>query len=115
MAKKEKTNKSSDSLLLKALHGRLLSTEFFRKHWWQVLLLMAMILIYITNRYNCQTRIEILETLNEELIITHTEYIKERGTYMSNTRETAMQHLVDSLQLNLKIQNQPPYHISVKQ
>lgn len=115
MATKEKKEKqASDSWLLRALHGRLISTEFFQHHWKSVLLLMFMILIYITNRYNAQTSIETLENLKEEYIITHTEFIKERGLYMSNTRETAMQHLVDSLHLNLHIQNQPPYQLSSK-
>lgn len=115
MAKKEKKDKrSSDSWLLRALHGRLISTEFFQRHWKGIVLLMFMILIYITNRYNAQTSIEILENLQEEYVITHTEFIKERGLYMSNTRETAMQHLVDSLHLKLHIQNQPPYQLSSK-
>lgn len=98
--------------MLKALHGKLISTDFFQRHWKIIVLVMFMVLIYITNRYNSRSSEEKLVELRKEYVITHTEFVKERGRYMSNTRETSMQQLVDSLHLDLHIQSQPPYKLS---
>jgi len=102
----------SDSLTIRALHGRLLSTDFFRRHWLPVLGVVAMLMIYITNRYTCQTQMETIQRLERELEVSKTERIRERSTYMSRIRESKMQMMVDSLRLGLTVQEQPPYRIT---
>lgn len=52
---------------------------------------MVAILIYITNRYQCLTRMEDIRKLEQELEIVETERIRERSTYMSRIRESSMQ------------------------
>lgn len=112
--KKKQPKVASDTWLLKALHGKLLSTDFFAKNWGKILCVLIMILIYITNKYNCQTRMETIQTLTRRLEVVETERIRERSTYMSRTRESGMQQLVDSMHLNLHIQEQPPFTIPYK-
>ena len=104
----------SDSLLLRALHGRLLSTDFFAQNWLKLLLLIVMILIYITNKYQCQTRMEEIRSLTRELEVIETERVRVRSEYMSRTRESAMQELVDTMHLGLRVQDRPPYRLSRK-
>lgn len=103
--------RQADSLMLKALHGRLLSTDFFRRHWLPVLGVVAMLMIYITNRYTCQTQMETIQRLERELEVAKTERVREKSTYMSRIRESKMQHKVDSLRLGLTVQDRPPYRI----
>lgn len=105
--------KSNDSLLLRTLHGRLLTTDFFAKNWLKVLLLIIMILVYITNKYQCQTRMEKIRALEQELEIVETERVRVRSEYMSRIRESAMQQLVDTMRLNLQVQERPPFKISL--
>ncbi len=112
--KNKPQKKKSDSLLLKALHGKILSTDFFARNWGKILVVMVMLLIYITNKYQCQTRMETIQSLTRRLEVVKTESIRERSTYMSRTRESEMQQLVDSMHLNLHIQERPPYQISYK-
>ena len=115
MAKTEDTAKkknSNDSLLLRALHGRLISTDFFAKHWLKVIIAIVMILIYITNKYQCLTKMETIRALEQELEIVETERVRVRGEYMSLIRESSMQNLVDSLHLGLQVQERPPFKIS---
>lgn len=115
MAKKEddiKKKKDNDSFLLRALHGRLLTTDFFAKNWLKVLLFTVMVLIYITNKYQCQTRMEQIRALEQELEIVETERVRVRSEYMSRIRESAMQQLVDTMRLNLQVQDRPPFKIS---
>lgn len=110
----DKTKKRTDNLLLRTLHGRILSSDFFVVHWKSVLLAMFMVLIYINNRYQCATRMEQIRRLEQQLEIVETERIRERSRYMSQIRESSMQNLVKKMNLGLAIQDQPPYKIKTK-
>lgn len=101
-----------DNLLVKLINGRLLSSDFFARHWKSVLLAILMVLIYITNRYQCLTRMEEICRLEQELEVVETERIRVRSTYMSRIRESSMQEMVDTMHLNLRIQDKPPYKLS---
>ena len=72
---------------------------------------MVMLLVFITNRYQCLTRMEEIRKLEQTLEVVETERIRERSTYMSRIRESSMQELVDTMHLHLKIQDQPPYKL----
>ena len=104
---------AKDSLMLRTLHGRLLSTDFFRRHWLPVLGVVVMLMIYITNHYTCQTQMETIQRLERELEVAKTERIREKSTYMSRIRESRMQHKVDSLRLGLTVQEQPPFRLRI--
>ena len=103
-----------DSFMLRALHGRILSTDFFRRYWWIVLGSVVMLMIYITNRYTCQTQMETIRTLQKELEVAKTERVRAKSAYMSRIRESQMQHMVDSLNLGLTIQDKPPFRLDDK-
>jgi hypothetical protein len=70
-----------------------------------------MLMIYITNRYTCQTQMETIQRLEHELEVAKTERIREKSTYMSRIRESKMQQKVDSLRLGLTTQERPPYRL----
>ena len=110
-SRNKKNNADNDSLLLRALHGRLLSTDFFAHNWIKLLMLIVMILIYITNKYQCQTHMEEIRKLTRQLEVLETERVRVRSEYMSRTRESAMQELVDTMHLGLNVQTRPPYRI----
>ena len=69
-------------------------------------------MVYITNRYQCLTRMEEIRKLEHELAIVQTERIRERSEYMSRIRESSMQELVDTMHLNLRVQDKPPYRLA---
>jgi hypothetical protein len=54
---------------------------------------------------------EVIRKLEKELEVVKTERIRERSTYMSNIRETAMRERIDSLHLGLSIQERPPFQL----
>ncbi len=101
-----------DSFMLRALHGRIISIDFFRRNWLVVLAAVLMLMVYITNRYKCQTQMESIRTLERELEVAKTERIRAKSAYMSRIRESSMQHMVDSLRLGITVQDQPPFRIS---
>jgi len=102
-----------DSLLLRALHGRLLTADTFAHYWLHILLVLFMVLVYINNKYSCQTSMEEIRRLNHRLEVVETERVRVRGEYMSRIRESSMQELVDTMHLGLRVQTQPPYHLSM--
>lgn len=111
-AKSGAGKRSGGSLVSRFFHGRLISIEFFKRHWLPVLVSVLLILVYITNKYSYQTRVETANALRKELEVIKTEYIRQRSLYMSNTRESAMRRRIDSIGLDLTYQVQPPYTLS---
>lgn len=111
MAKEKQKTEKKGNIFGKFLYGQLISSDFFAKHWLAVFAALTVIMIFITNKYNCQTKMEEIRRLNTELEIVKTERIRVRSAYMSKTRESEMQHLVDSLGLNLHVQDKPAYKL----
>lgn len=109
---KSASKKSRDSFMLRALHGRIISIDFFRRNWLVVLAAMVMLMVYITNRYKCQTQMEEIRKLEQELEVAKTERIRAKSAYMSRIRESSMQHTVDSLGLGITVQDRPPFRVS---
>lgn len=103
-----------DTWMLRALHGRVLSVDFFRRNWMVVVGVVAMLMIYITNRYQCQTQMEHIRKLETQLEVARTERVRAKSAYMSRIRESSMQEMVDSLRLQLTVQEQPPYELKAR-
>ena len=108
------SRKTQDTFLLRTLHGRIISIDFFRRDWWVVLGVVVMLMVYITNRYTCQTQMERIRSLERELEVAKTERVRAKSAYMSKIRESSIQEMVDSLGLGITVQEQPPYRLSRK-
>ncbi|MCM1028862.1 MAG: FtsL-like putative cell division protein [Pseudoflavonifractor sp.] len=100
------------SIISRLLHGQLISLDFFKRNWLVVFTALTIVMMYITNKYNTQTKMEEIRALNRELEIVKTERIRERSAYMSRIRESEMQALIDSIGLGLSVSEQPPYKIT---
>ncbi len=98
----------------RAAYGRVVSSQFFKKYLFPITFAVGLIMVYISNRYDCVTCMETISALQNELDIVKTELQSERSTYMSSTRESSMQTLVDDLHLGLGIQERPPYKLSYR-
>lgn len=99
------------SLASRMVFGSLISSDFIVKHWLKIFTLMLLIMIMISTKYQCQTGMETIKKLNNRLEVVKTERIRERSTYMSRIRESAMQQLADSVMPGLTVQEQPPYKL----
>ena len=99
-------------IMWRIIRGQLLTVEFFARHWLKIAVSMVMILVYISNKYQCQTSMVLIKKYERELEIVKNQSVTERGRYMGKTRESSMQELVDSLHLDLRKQEQPPFKIS---
>lgn len=106
---KARRNKISDGVET-ALHGGFLTSSFFKRNFFYVLMAVGLLLANISVRYDCTTAMENISSLRTQLEVVRTQLQSERSSYMSSTRESAMQTNVDSLRLGLSIQQRPPFH-----
>lgn len=115
MARQKKTDSTAPrrqtSFMARLFRGQLLSSDFFARNWLAVLITTVVLLLYITNKYVSLTNLEKIDSLRSRLEIVQNEKAHERSRFMGRIRETAMQQVVDSLGLNLKVQTQPPFII----
>lgn len=112
MATKTTTPKKS-SVITSAVRGRWLSTRFFSRNWGIILALVILVMIYITNRYQCLTAMENIQTLNRELEVVKSERIRQKSVYMNAIRERSMQKSLREAGLDLTHRDQPPYKLRI--
>lgn len=110
--KSSQANETSGTLMRQLLHGQVVSSDFFARNWIALLLVVMMIMIYIAGKYTCQTKMEQVSRLTYELETVRAERIRAKSEYMGKVRESAMQQMVDTLHLGLRIQETPPFVIT---
>ncbi|MCM1451280.1 MAG: FtsL-like putative cell division protein [Clostridium sp.] len=94
------------------IFGDVVSSTFFKKNKFTIFIVIALLMAYITSKYECMTKMEEIRTLERELAIVKSKSLRERGIYRSNTRESVMQHRIDSIGLPLLKQRTPPFKLS---
>lgn len=112
MAKSTKENK--DNIFKKVFQGRIISSDFFLKHWVTIALVLVISFIYISTKYTCQLRKEKIIILRKDLNNAKTDCVKYSADFKSQIREARMKSLVDSMRLNLVQAEQPPYKLTGK-
>lgn len=91
------------------IFGDMLSSQFFGRNKFTIIVVVGLIMLNITIKYECQTHMESIARLEKNLAIVKSESIREQSTYKSRTRESTMQQSIDSLRLGLSVREQPPY------
>lgn len=109
--KSSKTKKTS--VITSAVRGKWLSTRFFSRNWGIILALVILVMIYITNRYQCLTAMENIQKLNKELEVVKSGRIRQKSEYMNSIREKTMQKNIREAGLDLTHRDQPPYKIKL--
>lgn len=89
-----------------------ISSSFVLRHLPTVILITIASLTYISVRFDCMTAMQESAKMRVKLEVARADVQRERAKYMSATCESNMQQLVDSLHLNLHIQERPPFKIS---
>lgn len=107
------TKKKKSSLIGTAVRGGWLSTRFFSRNWGIILALVILVMIYITNRYQCLTAMENIQKLNKELEVVKSERIRQKSAYMNAIREKTMLKSIRDAGLDLTHRDQPPYKLHI--
>ena len=100
--------------LASILGGDILTGGWFRRQFFYILMLVAMVVIYISNRYSCQQSLIEIDKLQKELL--DAKY-KAQATGNKLTELSRESNVLDMLKANndstLKMPTQPPYLITV--
>lgn len=91
--------------------GRSISSEFFKRHFFATGLIIIFCVGFIAIRFDCVTSMERIRGLKNQIEVMRTYKQRERSRYMTLTRESTMQHTVDSLGLGLTVPEQYPLSI----
>lgn len=89
------------------------SSDWFLRHFTFIIVILAFSLGYISLRFDCLASQKQITELQEKLNIVRTDARSERALYMSATGESAMLKQVNELGLDLHLQEQPPYTLSL--
>ncbi len=91
--------------------GRGISSEFFKRNFFATGMVIIFCVGVIAIRFDCVTSMERIKTMKGQIEVMRTYKQRERSRYMTLTRESTMQHTVDSLGLGLTVPEQYPLTI----
>lgn len=91
-----------------------LSLDFFKRNAVYIVAATVMMLMYISNKYVCQSYMKEVMDLKIELENAKTDCVNASAKYNSMIRESQMTAYVDTMHINLAAPEQPPYYLSSK-
>ncbi|MDD5870253.1 MAG: FtsL-like putative cell division protein [Bacteroidales bacterium] len=114
MAKKNITDNDTEQRhgLWGLIQGEWFSGSAYRRHIFWVLLVVVLFVIYISFKFTAQFQIDEVKKLQQELTNVQTSQIHVTSRYGSQTRESEMIKMVDSLHLELVSPEQPPFNLN---
>ena len=100
------------TILRRTLQGRVfLTLDFFKRYWFYILAATIMMLMYISNKYVCQSSLAQLGELKTDLNNAKTDCVDASSKYNSRILESNMKALVDTMHLDITVPDQPPYKL----
>lgn len=102
----------ADKAIKTMVYGRLVSSKFFKRNFFATGMVVLFSIGFIAVRFDCVTSMETIRSLKTQNNVMQTYKQSERSRYMTLTRESSMQHMVDSLHLGLAVPERSPRTIS---
>lgn len=113
--KKKKYGVNPLGIVKKTIQGRIFLTfDFFKRNWLYILAITIMMLMYISNKYECQNSMQQMITLTKDLDNAKTDFVNSSAKYNSLIRESQMKALIDTMHINITSPEQPPYKLYSK-
>lgn len=91
--------------------GDILATDFFRRQTKLVVLVMALIIFYIHNRYACQQQLIEIDRLKKELTDIRYDALTRGSELMERSRQSHIEEYISNRESDLQTATQPPYVI----
>ncbi len=117
MAKDNKKRKSvgDNELIKRWVQGRsFLTLDFFRRNKLYVIGVTALIMMYISKKYEYQDCLQEVINLSAELNDVRTDCVNASAQYNSKIRESEMKQLIDTCHIDLVTPDKPPYKLTEK-
>ncbi|MCP9610751.1 FtsL-like putative cell division protein [Coprobacter tertius] len=94
--------------------GRFISNDFLIRQWKNILLIVFLILVYISNRYTCQQKIAEIGSLQKQLTDIRYEALTLSSELMGSSRQSQVKKLIETKGIPLEEAKQPPYKLMKK-
>lgn len=91
--------------------GDILATDFFRRQTKLVVLIMALVIFYIHNRYACQQQMIEIDRLKKELTDIKYDALTRNSELMERSRQSRIEEYISNRESELQTATQPPYVI----
>jgi hypothetical protein len=91
--------------------GDILVTDFLRRQFKLLGLIMLLILFYIHNRYICQQQIIEIDRLQQELVDIKYDALTRSSELMERSRQSHIEEYIKKNKSDLQIPTEPPYLI----
>lgn len=109
----EKEEERTRLTLSAVLGGDILGGHWFRKQFWYIVMVVAMLIVYVSNRYSCQQEMIQTKMLSDTLLdrrykaLTRSSQLKEktRRSYIEETLTDTTLQTANTPSFNLKIEN----------
>ncbi|MBQ7691599.1 MAG: hypothetical protein IJT30_10490 [Muribaculaceae bacterium] len=92
--------------------GRILSLDLFKRNVFFIIAVTGMMLMYIANKFDCQSKMQEVMKLKTELENAKTDCVNASARYNSLIRESHMKAYVDTMHIDLSNPETPPYHLT---
>lgn len=94
--------------------GRFVSLDFFKRNAKYIIFMVVMALAYIANKFVCQSSMQELITLKDELADAQTDLVNSSVKYNSMILESEMTKVMNARHIGLSAPKEPPYHLDSK-
>ena len=113
-AREDEETLTSSITLRKILGGDFLTASMLRRQIGIILIIVAFVIVYISNRYSCQKDMLEIDRLNNELIDAKYRALSSSSELTEKCRESnVLKMLQNNKDSVLRIPSQPPYIIQV--
>ena len=96
------------------MQGRFFSLDFFKRNAVYIIALVVMALMYIANKFVCQSSMQEVISLRTELSNAQTDLVNSSAAYNSMIRESEMTKLMRQKNIDLSAPLEPPFELKSK-
>ncbi|MBR1804036.1 MAG: hypothetical protein IJ775_03915, partial [Muribaculaceae bacterium] len=86
----------------------------FRRNFLFIIFITGLLLMYIGNKFECQSKMQEVMALRTELENAKTDCVNASAKYNSMIRESQMKAYVDTMHIDLTNPECPPYYLTQK-
>ena len=112
--KKQKKASTKGMSLKSILGGDILATDFFKRQFWLLVIIMIFTVIYISNRYSCQQEMILIDQLKKELTDIKYDALTRSSELMEKSRQSRIEEYISTQESELQTSTEPPFVIKTK-
>lgn len=112
--KKKRASKAGEAMGGLLMGRSFLSLDFFRRNFLFIIFVIGLMLMYIGNKFECQSKMQEVMALKTELDNAKTDCVNASAKYNSMIRESQMKAYVDTMNIDLANPECPPYKLTKK-